>query len=71
MTGQIDMYLWSSDNLTTLCEDDCLDGSSDWITTVEAACSGQTYSAGGKLVPVNSIPLRYVEGINLACAKSE
>jgi hypothetical protein len=71
MVGQIDTYLWTQDNITALCTLDCINKSSDWITAVETACGGQTYNVGGRLAPVDTVPLRYVEGITLACSKSD
>lgn len=71
MAGQIDNYYWSEDNITALCTSSCIDDSSTWIGNVFNACTGQTYNAGGKLVDVDSVAVRYVEGITLACLKSE
>jgi hypothetical protein len=71
MVGQIDNYLWSEDNVTTLCTPDCISDSSDWVANVEDVCLGQTYNVASKLVPVDTVAFRYVEGITLACLKSE
>lgn len=71
MAGQIDNYLWSEDNITALCTSDCIADSSTWVANVEEACLGQTYSVASKLVPVDTVAFRYVEGITLACLKSK
>ncbi|KFY96630.1 hypothetical protein V500_02364 [Pseudogymnoascus sp. VKM F-4518 (FW-2643)] len=71
MAGQIDNYYWSKDNITTLCTPTCIDNSSTWVSNVGDACIGQTYNAASKLVPVDSVALRYVEGITMACLKSD
>jgi hypothetical protein len=71
MAGQIDNYFWSVENVTSLCTSDCVDDTSTWVGNVGDACVGQTFSVGGKLVPVDSVALRYVEGITMACLKSE
>ncbi|KAI0888396.1 uncharacterized protein GGS22DRAFT_155744 [Annulohypoxylon maeteangense] len=71
MAGQIDKYFWSIDNITTLCTDDCVDDSSTWVENVGDACVGQTYNVASKLVPVDSVAVRYVEGITMACLKSD
>ncbi|TGJ83729.1 hypothetical protein E0Z10_g5023 [Xylaria hypoxylon] len=71
MAGQIDNYFWSMENITSLCTSACVDDSSTWVGSVGDACGGQTFSVGGKLVPVDSVALRYVEGITMACLKSD
>ncbi|KAI2464655.1 hypothetical protein F4781DRAFT_436189 [Annulohypoxylon bovei var. microspora] len=71
MAGQIDQYYWSEDNITALCTPDCVDDSSTWVGNVGDACVGQTYNVAGKLAPVDSVALRYVEGITMACLKSD
>ncbi len=71
MAGQIDNYYWSEENITTLCTPSCIDNSSTWVGNVGDACVGQTYNVASKLVPVDSVALRFVEGITMACLKSE
>lgn len=71
MAGQIDMYYWSEDNLTALCTESCLSNSSSWVGDVGDACEGQTYNVGGKLAPVTTVALRFVEGISMACLLSK
>ncbi|KAI1458827.1 hypothetical protein F4805DRAFT_114666 [Annulohypoxylon moriforme] len=71
MAGQIDKYYWSKENITTLCTDDCIDDSSTWVENVGDACVGQTYNVASKLAPVDSVAVRYVEGITMACLKSD
>ncbi|KAG9963623.1 hypothetical protein KCU61_g3456, partial [Aureobasidium melanogenum] len=70
MVGQIDQYLWSEDNITALCTSDCIGSSSDWIVTVQTACEGEQMAVASKLVPVEDIAGRYVDGIGLACMDS-
>lgn len=71
MAGQLDNYYWSEENITSLCTSDCVDDSSTWVGQVGDACIGQTFNVGGRLVPVDSVALRYVEGITMACLKSK
>lgn len=71
MAGQLDMYYWSEDNLTALCTESCLSDSSSWVGNVGDACVGQTYNVGGKLAPVDTVALRYVEGVTMACLLSK
>lgn len=71
MTGQIDQYYWSLDNVTALCARNCLDDSSTWVTKVESVCEGQTFNVAGKLVPVHSVAARYNEGVTIACSTPE
>lgn len=68
---QIDDWYWSEDNITALCTSSCIDDSSTWVGNVADVCIGQTYNAGGKLVKMDSVTFRYVEGITMACLKSE
>jgi hypothetical protein len=68
MTGQVDQYYWSLDNVTALCVRQCLDDSSNWVVKVESACEGQTFNVAGKLVPVDSVAGRYNEGVAMACS---
>jgi hypothetical protein len=65
------MYFWSEDNLTSLCTESCLSNSSTWVGNVGDACVGQTYNVGGKLAPVDTVALRFVEGVTMACLLSK
>ena len=68
MAGQVDMYYWSPENITSLCTDVCIHSSSDWIATVYAGCNPtDTIAVDKKLVPVESVAERYSDGIGLAC----
>ncbi|KAL8826183.1 MAG: hypothetical protein Q9191_003961 [Dirinaria sp. TL-2023a] len=67
MTGQVDLYYWVQDNLTQLCADSCIQSSSNWLQTVQDACGGQTITIDGKMVPTESVAIRYADGIGLAC----
>ena len=71
MAGQVDVYYWSLDNVTTLCTDQCFNETSSWAGDVGDACGGQTFTVSGALVPVDSVAMRYIEGLNLACLTSE
>lgn len=61
---------WENDNLTTLCNDNCTAQIDDWNFNVAYTCYDQTLSVGGKLVPADTVPGRYLDGINLACLMS-
>jgi len=68
MAGQIDLYYWDGDKITSLCTSDCLQASSDWMATVYAACNPtDTIPVDGKLVPIETVGERYVDGVGLAC----
>jgi len=71
MAGQTDKYFWSEDNLTSGCTESCLSNSSTWVGNVGDACEGETYNVGGKLAPVDTVALRFVEGVTMACLLSE
>jgi hypothetical protein len=70
MVGQIDQYLWSEDNITSLCTDDCTGSSSDWIVSVQSACDGEEMAVASKLVPVEDVAGRYLDNLGLACLDS-
>lgn len=67
MAGQVDLYYWDQDNLTALCTPSCLQSSSDWLQGVYDSCNGQTITIDSKMVPVESVAVRYSDGIGLAC----
>lgn len=67
MTGQVDLYYWEQDNLTNLCTDSCINSASDWLQGVYDTCSGQTMNIASKMVPTESVAIRYGDGIGLAC----
>ncbi len=67
MTGQVDLYYWTQDNLTDLCTTSCIQSASDWLEGVYNACGGQTIVIDSKMVPTESVAIRYSDGIGLAC----
>ena len=67
MAGQVDLYYWVQDNLTDLCTSSCLQSSSDWLSGIYDTCDGQTITIDSKMVPVESVALRYSDGIGLTC----
>ncbi|KAL8831398.1 MAG: hypothetical protein Q9170_005312 [Blastenia crenularia] len=67
MSGQVDLYYWEQDNLTDLCTDSCIGSASNWLQGVYDACSGQTMNIASKMVPTESVAIRYSDGIGLAC----
>jgi hypothetical protein len=71
MVGQIDQYLWSEDNITSLCTDTCTGSSSGWIVSVQTACDGEQMTVASKLVPVEDVAGRYLDNLGLACLGSE
>ncbi|KAJ8124182.1 hypothetical protein ONZ43_g37 [Nemania bipapillata] len=51
-----------------LCTDDCLQSSSQWFDAIYADCADtDTIAIDKKLVPADSIAIRYSDGIGLAC----
>lgn len=71
MTGQIDLYYWVQDNLTDLCTTSCISSSSDWLDVVYDACDGQTITMDSKMVPAESVAIRYSDGVGLACLRDK
>ncbi|SLM40550.1 LysM domain [Lasallia pustulata] len=67
MAGQVDLYYWVQDNITDLCTPSCLQSSSEWLEDVYNTCDGQTITIDSKMVPVESVAIRYSDGIGLTC----
>lgn len=67
MAGQVDLYYWAQDNLTNLCTPSCLQSSSDWLDNIYNSCDGQTITIDSKMVPIESVAVRYADGIGLTC----
>lgn len=67
MAGQVDLYYWEQDNITDLCTPSCLASSSDWLGNIYDTCDGQTITIDSKMVPAESVAIRYSDGIGLAC----
>lgn len=68
MAGQIDVYFWSGDNITSLCTSDCIQSSSEWLDGVLGSCNPtDSISMDSKLVPIDTVALRYADGVGLAC----
>lgn len=67
MAGQVDLYYWEQENITDLCTPSCLASSSDWLGNIYDTCDGQTITVDSKLVPAESVAIRYSDGIGLAC----
>lgn len=67
MAGQVDLYYWAQDNVTALCTPSCVHSSSDWLENIYNICDGQSITVDGKIIPVESVAIRYADGIGLAC----
>lgn len=67
MAGQVDLYYWVQDNITALCTPSCIQSSSDWLEDVYSVCDGQSITVDSKMIPVESVAIRYADGIGLAC----
>lgn len=68
MVGSVDDFFWTADNVTALCaSSNCSSQIVDWEFAAAYDCYGQTLNVGGKLVPADTVPGRYLDGINLAC----
>ena len=67
MAGQVDLYYWVLDNITDLCTPSCIQSSSDWLENIYSICDGQSITIDSKMVPVESVAIRYADGIGLTC----
>jgi hypothetical protein len=61
---------WEDDNVTAICNSNCSAQIDDWNFNVAYYCYDQTLTVGGKLVPADTVPGRYLDGIKLACLSS-
>ncbi|KAJ5547103.1 hypothetical protein N7494_004688 [Penicillium frequentans] len=66
-TSSVDYYFWTTQNVTTLCNTECIDSAASWNELVVSTCANETYYYNNKAVPADTIPGRHVEGLNLAC----
>ncbi|KAF2219279.1 hypothetical protein BDZ85DRAFT_304804 [Elsinoe ampelina] len=69
-TLAVDDVWWSVENTSTLCTEQCKNDTQVWIAGVEDACFDQDIHAAGRIVPVETVSSRYVEGFNIACMQS-
>ena len=67
MTGQVDLYYWAQDNITNLCTQSCTQSTSDWLQGVYDICGDQMITFDSKEVPIESVAIRYADGLGLAC----
>ncbi|KAK4555183.1 hypothetical protein LTR86_007479 [Recurvomyces mirabilis] len=68
MAGQIDLYFWENDNISTLCTSDCMTSATTWINSVYDNCDPtDAIYVDTKLVPVDTVAVRYTDGLGLAC----
>lgn len=70
MASSVDSYWWAADNVTSLCTADCTASAQSWDTEVQDKCKNQNIVVYGKLVPVDSVSGRYVDGLGIACLQA-
>jgi len=68
---EVDNYLWSSDNVTTLCTSNCEQSVQAWSSNVTTYCGNDTIPLYSSLIPADSIAGRYAEGVALACLQPQ
>ncbi|KAL2860034.1 hypothetical protein BJX68DRAFT_275493 [Aspergillus pseudodeflectus] len=62
-----DRYLWTQEQVTTLCTPGCADSLSSWQAAVEKDCVGETVIAPGGLLLAKAMPLSWSQGHDLVC----
>jgi hypothetical protein len=66
----MDENYWYSENITTLCKDQCRASMTTWLSSVEKECVTDTVTQAGIVVQAKSIALNYVSAFELGCLKS-
>ncbi|KAK3307736.1 uncharacterized protein B0T15DRAFT_499665 [Chaetomium strumarium] len=64
---QQEEYWWIPQNLTEGCTSSCRASLDSWVSSVQAACSGQTLRWEGRLVAPDTLPQMYRHTFTLAC----
>jgi hypothetical protein len=70
MASDFENFWWEDDNITALCSGNCSQDTSVWNDGITDPCYEEYLSAYGKLVPVYSVPERYIDGLNTLCLPS-
>ena len=71
MSNAVDSYLWTADNVTSLCTTACIASTAKWWSDVQDRCATDTIAAYGKMIPAESVAGRFSDGLNIACLTSD
>ncbi|KAH7077185.1 peptidoglycan-binding protein [Paraphoma chrysanthemicola] len=67
MAGNADGFFWSDENATALCTSACQSSAASWWYTCADACANDQLKAYGKIYPVQTVPGRFLDGLNMVC----
>ncbi|KAI3319768.1 hypothetical protein HD806DRAFT_547669 [Xylariaceae sp. AK1471] len=70
LTSEFDNYWWQDDNVTALCTGNCSTAASEWLDNLGDDCYKEYITEYGRSLPVSSVPLRYVDGMNIICLET-
>ncbi|KAF9874723.1 LysM domain-containing protein [Colletotrichum karsti] len=68
-TVNVDDIYWTEQDAATLCVPDCTSSARSWTEAVSSACSGDWLVVGDRAVPAETLSLRFVEGMEIACLR--
>ncbi|KAK1579648.1 LysM domain-containing protein [Colletotrichum navitas] len=68
-TVKVDDVYWTEQDVSTLCVPDCQADARTWTETVASACSEDWLVVGDRAVPAETLSLRFVEGLEMACLR--
>ncbi|KGO39886.1 hypothetical protein PEX1_067310 [Penicillium expansum] len=67
MAGNADGFFWSDDNATALCTGACQSSAASWWNSCADACANDQLNAYGRIYPAQTVPGRFVDGLNIVC----
>ncbi|KAH7317112.1 hypothetical protein B0I35DRAFT_337390, partial [Stachybotrys elegans] len=70
-TIKIDDVYWTEKDVGALCVPNCISKARDWSKAVQVACRDDWMTAGERAVPAESLSLRFLEGLEMACMRSK
>lgn len=68
-TVKVDDTYWREEDVVTLCVPDCTASARAWTQDVSSACSEDWLVVGDRAVPAETLSLRFVEGMEIACLR--
>ncbi|KAF4923012.1 LysM domain-containing protein [Colletotrichum viniferum] len=69
-TVNVDGLWWTQEDVSTLCTSSCLNSAQNWKDNVDEVCVGEFMVQGDRMVEVETLAARFVEGLGLSCLRS-
>lgn len=69
-TVNVDGLWWTQEDVSTLCTSSCLSSAQSWKDHVDEVCAGEYMVQGDRMVEVETLATRFVEGLGLSCLRS-